>query len=230
LNIYASASAQTYIDSLSGTPAAQPSGPLFGGDTDIQASALLFFPDDGAGSALRLSAGAPDNFGFNLPEYYPGPSISPGTGRLYIWKETLKLIAKKPLTGYGLDTLSYAFPQNHLDKIAGLGAYSIYVTKPHNAFIAYAYGAGIPALAVFLLFNAFAAVAFMRWFLARRKAGEAPDIMIMCAHLGWAAYLVQAFVNDDLISTTPLWWTLFGIGAGMVYTALRSSGNKPEAG
>ena len=153
---------------------------------------------------------------FELPSYFPESSLSPGTGRLYIWKETLRLIAQKPVTGYGMDTLSYAFPQNHLDKVAGLGSYSIYVTKPHNAYIGYAYGAGIPALIAFLALNVFAAVAFLRWFFSRRAAGEAPDVMIMCAFLGWAAYLAQAFVNDDLISTAPLWWTLFGVGAGLI--------------
>ena len=163
--------------------------------------------------------------GFDLPQDFPEASVSPGTGRLYIWEETLRLIASKPLTGYGMDTLSYAFPQNHLEKIAGLGSYTIYVTKPHNVYIGYAYGAGIPALLAFMALNVFAAVAFLRWFMSRRATGEAPDMMIMCAFLGWAAYLVQAFVNDDLISTAPLWWTLFGVGAGLLRAATSARNN-----
>jgi len=79
---------------------------------------------------------------------------------------------------------------------------------------------------VFLLFNVFAAINFVKWFLLRRSSLRhlnKSDIMIMCAHLGWAAYLIQGFVDDSLISTAPLWWTLFGIGAGMVHTTLRAS-------
>ena len=170
---------------------------------------------------LKLSANDEYSLDFNLPDYYPDAGVSPGTGRLYIWKETLKLVTKKPLVGYGMDTLSYTFPQNDLEKIAGLGSYAIYVTKPHNVFIGYAYGAGVPALIVFLIFNAFGAMAFLGWFISRRKSAEPPDLLILCAHLGWAAYLVQAFVNDDLISTAPLWWALFGTGAGMIYSAMR---------
>ncbi|MCL2057892.1 MAG: O-antigen ligase family protein, partial [Oscillospiraceae bacterium] len=170
-------------------------------------------------TAQHASTSNPALADFNLPTHFPSPGIAPGTGRLYIWRETMRLIAKRPLTGYGMDTLVYAFPQNHLEKVAGLGDYSFYVTKPHNAFISYAYGAGIPALLSFMLLNIFAAVAFLRWFFALRKAREKPDLLIMCAFLGWAAYLVQAFVNDDLISTAPLWWTLFGVGAGLLAAA-----------
>ena len=160
---------------------------------------------------------------FDLPDYFPKPGISPGTGRLYIWKDTLRLIMRKPLTGYGMDTLSYAFPQNDLEKVAGMGSYDIYITKPHNIYIAYAYGAGIPALLAFLLLNILGAAAFLRYFISRKKSREAPDLMIMCSLLGWAAYLVQAFVNDDLISTAPLWWTLLGVGLGLINASTETS-------
>ena len=186
-------------------------------------SVMLLIAESSAAALIAESfdAAAP-LAGFNLPPYFPESSVSPGTGRLYIWVETLRLITRRPFIGYGMDTLSYAFPQNNIDKIAGLGSYNIYVTKPHNIYIGYAYGAGIPALLAFLSLNAFAAAAFLRWFFARRAAGETPDIMIMCAFLGWAAYLVQAFVNDDLISTAPLWWALFGVGAGLLRQASRA--------
>jgi hypothetical protein len=174
-------------------------------------------------SFLRLSAGAKYSLDFNLPDYYPEAGLSPGTGRLYIWKETLGLIAKRPFFGYGMDTLSYAFPQNELNKVSGLGSYAIYVTKPHNIYVGYAYGAGVTALIAFLVFNVFGAAAFLRWFASRRKAVRAADLLILCAHLGWAAYLVQGFVNDDLISTAPLWWALFGAGAGMAYSVMRKT-------
>jgi hypothetical protein len=163
--------------------------------------------------------GKPYSTDFNLPAHFPEPAISPGTGRLYIWRETLKLIAKKPILGYGMDTLSYAFPQNRLEKVAGIGDYAVFVTKPHNMFIGYAYGAGVPALLAFLLFNAFAAAAFLRYFFKRGSGGEKPDVTVMCAFLGWLAYLVQGFVNDALISTSPLWWALFGAGAGLLPAA-----------
>ena len=179
-------------------------------------------------TAPRQPAASADSFDFDLPEVFPEPGISAGTGRLYIWKETFRLIARKPFTGYGMDTLSYAFPQNRLDKVAGLGSYSIFVTKPHNAYIGYAYGAGVPALLVFLALNVFGAAAFLRYFFSRKTAGEAPGTLILCAFMGWAAYLVQAFVNDDLISTAPLWWTLFGIGAGLIREAGREAGRQPE--
>ena len=153
---------------------------------------------------------------FELPAYFPKSAVSAGTGRVYIWKHTLKLIAKRPLAGYGMDTLTYAFPQNDMEKVAGLSSYSAYITKPHNVFVGYAYGAGLPALLAFLLLNIFGAISFFRYIIRQKSALKPPDALIMCALLGWAAYIVQAAVNDDLISTAPIWWTLFGIGAGLL--------------
>jgi len=119
-----------------------------------------------------------------------------------------------------MDTLSYAFPQNRLDKVSGLGSYAVFVTKPHNIFIGYAYGAGIPALLAFLALNAFAAAAFLSYMFSKKTAGKKLDGLAICFMLGWVAYLAQGFVNDDLIATAPLFWTMLGIGAGILQAEL----------
>ena len=206
-----SASAPTILP-LS-TSSATPSIPnelALSAPSDVPTALTLSTPSAPAATQISYSTD------FALPQFFPKRGLSAGTGRVYIWKETLRLIAKKPLFGYGMDTLSYAFPQDSLEKLSGIGSYSVFVTKPHNAYIGYAYGAGVPALLAFLLLNVFGAIAFLRWFFKRRSFGVALNPLIICIFLGWLAYLVQAGVNDDLIATAPIWWTLFGLGAGML--------------
>ena len=147
---------------------------------------------------------------------FPEPAVAPGTGRLYIWRETVKLIRSRPFFGYGMDTITYNFPQMSTDKVSGLGQYRIFVTKPHNIFLGYAYGAGVPALLVFLLLNALAGIRFLSYLIHCRKNSKPVSVTVLCFAMAWTAYLVQGLVNDDLIATTPIWWTIFGIGLGVI--------------
>ena len=173
-------------------------------------------------SALPETSGAED-----FPAYadvgglvelpvFPESAVAPGTGRLYIWRETVKLIRARPFFGYGMDTITYNFPQMSTDKVSGLGQYRIFVTKPHNIFLGYAYGAGIPALLVFLLLNVLAVIRFLSYFIYCRKNSKPVSVTVLCFAMAWTAYLVQGLVNDDLIATTPIWWTIFGIGLGVI--------------
>ena len=153
---------------------------------------------------------------------FPEPAVAPGTGRLYIWKETIKLIIQRPLSGYGMDTITFNFPQRDIAKISGLGSHQIIVTKPHNAYLGYAYGAGIPALLVFLLLNLLAGGRFLIYIIHCRRNKKTISVAVLCYAMAWSAYLVQACVNDDLIATAPIWWTLLGIGLGVIHREMTS--------
>jgi hypothetical protein len=39
---------------------------------------------------------------------------------------------------------------------------------------------------------------------------------------------VQGLVNDDLISTAPIWWALFGIACGIARSAPPEEGRSAE--
>ena len=167
----------------------------------------------------------------------PEPGLAPATGRFYIWRETAKLIVKRPFFGYGMDTITYNFPQSDPQKIANLGELYVMVTKPHNVYLSYAYGAGISALIVFLAINALGLVALIRYIYRRKKEGMPFDPVAMCFMAGWAAYLIQALVNDDSIAVAHIWWALFGIAAALIINCLpngsagglKTTPGKPES-
>jgi hypothetical protein len=141
---------------------------------------------------------------FNLP-----PSKwAPGTGRLYIWPETLKLIEAHPILGYGRDTLPYVFNQNDPNKASGLADPNIIVDKPHNIFLDIAVGSGIPCLLVFLALCFCYIKDNIRSFKSRVVSQDSNILIIL--FVGWCAFLIQGMFNDTIIGTGIIFWILFG--------------------
>jgi O-antigen ligase len=143
----------------------------------------------------------------------PAQGHSAGNGRVYIWNETLKLIQKKTFTGYGQDTLSYYFPQNDINKIAGLGTYNTLISKPHNLYLGIAYGSGIPAMLTLLY------LFFMHFYRTGQyliKAERNHTVILPAAlFLFFCAFTVQWLFNDSVIGSAAIFWTLLGISVSL---------------
>ncbi|NLC25188.1 MAG: O-antigen ligase family protein [Fastidiosipila sp.] len=162
----------------------------------------------------------PDENGvLNLPS--PKPSLD--SGRIYIWTLTMDLIKEKPILGYGLDTLGYYFP--HYDLKGAEYLSSNIVDKPHNMYLAMAFGSGIPALLAFLII----VVLYLKEnvFLYSTKINTHRKIMLLCILGGCLAYLFQGNFNDSIIGTAPLFWILLGMGISLLHQEKHSiEGNK----
>lgn len=143
----------------------------------------------------------------------PASAVSGLSGRVYIWKETLELIKARPFLGYGQDTLAYYFPQNDINMIAGMGSYDNVITKPHNMYMSIAYGTGVPALlALLALFLLHFYHTGRRLWLAERSENLALPAALF---LFFCAFTIQWLVNDSIIGSSAIFWTLMGIGASL---------------
>ncbi len=113
---------------------------------------------------------------------------SAGSNRLYIWKETLRLIPANPAFGVGPD---------HLDIPLGPGYYA---DKAHNIYLEIAVTMGLFALVAYLWF-----LATFFWRPRRRRGGPVLlPIMIL-------TYLCQGFFNIDVVGVMPLFWITLGL-------------------
>lgn len=150
----------------------------------------------------------PDETGvLNLPSY----SYGLDSGRIYIWTQTIDLIKERPLLGYGLDTIAYYFP--HYD-LKGSTIANTVVDKPHNMYLAMAYGAGIPAL---LLFFVLVIHYFKKsLFLYQENINTHRSVILLCILGGCLAYLFQGVFNDSIIGTAPIFWIIFGVGVSLL--------------
>ncbi len=144
-----------------------------------------------------------ENGDLNLPSF----GTAAGSGRIHIWAETWILIKEKPVLGYGLDTLGYYYPHYDIENIENLTG--TLVDKPHNMYLALAFGSGIPALLTFLVLVIF--YLKKNLFLYSFKINTHQRIMLLCILGGCLAYLFQGLFNDSIIGTAPLFWIILGI-------------------
>lgn len=145
----------------------------------------------------------------------PEQGVGPGSGRLYIWTETLKLVKERPLTGYGMDTLPFFFPQNDPQIYANIENYNLIVDKPHNMYVGILYGAGIFALFAFLAMLVIHFYNHAKIFIKNKLADETL-IYLAALFAGWWAYLMQAVFNDTIVGTAPIFFVLFGVGVSLL--------------
>lgn len=127
----------------------------------------------------------------------PERTISGGSGRIYIWENMMSLIKERPLFGYGLDTLTYHFPQNDINKRDGFWNENTLIDKPHNLYIGILYGTGLLGLIAFMCIL-FIYTSYLVKYI--RKDRQAP--IIWAFTFGWGAFLIQAVFNDSVIGAT----------------------------
>jgi len=174
-----------------------------------QATGSLSSSSSMANSETRKATAISTTDEFNLPP----AGISAGSGRIYIWDKTIKLIKKRPLFGYGLNTLPYYFPQDDIMNVTGLGTYQDIVDKPHSFYLEIAYGSGLIALlsmlSLFILF-------FCKGLTYCWQAGNSKSAVYHAAIITFfVAFILQWLFNDSIISTSAIFWIMAGIGVSL---------------
>lgn len=126
-----------------------------------------------------------------------------GSGRVEIWRITLKLIAKTPLLGSGPDTLIDGLLHNLKYEI-----YNYMLTtgnhfdKAHNEYLQIAATIGIPALIIYLTF-------IVQIFAKSKNLFSNTAIFILIVPI--ISYISQAFFNISTIGVAPIFWFLLGV-------------------
>ncbi len=163
------------------------------------------------------SSSEPTDGEFKIPTL-PQSGISAGTGRVYIWEKTLETAMEKPLFGYGMDTYSFVFPQNDIDKIAGLRTYNVIVDKPHNMYLGLLIGSGAFALLVFILLIVSVLIKGLKavW---KRNTTQSENAVMLTLFSGFIAYIVQGLMNDSVVGSAVIFWILLGVLVSILYKA-----------
>ena len=84
-----------------------------------------------------------------------------GGGRPVIWRDTLRMAAARPLTGYGLETFQTAFLQWQSEDLAHLFP-DFHQESPHNTLLDALVSAGVPGLLLVLCWGGLGLVAGLR--------------------------------------------------------------------
>ena len=148
---------------------------------------------------------------FELP-VLPDQKWGPGTGRIYIWEKTLELVTKRPLMGYGLDTLVYQFPHDHIEARGNLNEVTV-VDKPHNIYVGVIYGTGIIGVVAFL---GMILLSLKGTLLAIFRFNKSTGFIVTLC-IAWLAFLIQALFNDTSIGITGPLFVIGGITVGVLF-------------
>lgn len=120
-------------------------------------------------------------------------TLADGATRFTLWKMAGKGVAERPIIGWGQEGFSYVFSKHYEPS---LYAQEPWFDRAHNVFIDWLIAGGIPALVLFMLLLANAAITIYR------KGTRAERIFLIAA---LSAYSFQAlFVFDNLFSYVPL--------------------------
>lgn len=127
-----------------------------------------------------------------------------GSGRISIWKMTIKLIMQKPIFGCGTDNLRDGLRENCTEDFANyFERTKTEIDKAHNEYLHIAATIGIPALIIYLSFLGIIVFPKMK-VMFKDKIMFIFTVTIIC-------YLTQAFFNISTIGVAPLFWMFLGL-------------------
>jgi putative inorganic carbon (HCO3(-)) transporter len=127
-----------------------------------------------------------------------------GSGRVQIWKMTLKAIGDNPILGSGPENLKEHFIRtNNEGFIAYHKRTGKTVDKAHSEILHITAVSGIPAAIIFILF-----LTTLFWHKRRILFSfNSSTILAMCI----TVYFLQSLFNISIITVAPLFWVLLGV-------------------
>ena len=123
-----------------------------------------------------------------------------GTKRMYIWKNTLKVVPNHLLHGVGIDSFHKAFDGKALTLKTSYS--NILYDKAHNEYLQTLVTQGIFALASYLFIYGYAV------YKGNKNAFKNKEIYLVLPVIG---YLVQAFFNISVIEVAPIFYIALGL-------------------
>ena len=120
-----------------------------------------------------------------------------GTGRIYIWKNTIPKIAEHWLTGVGPDNFLHAFKPPLIDPISRYK-----VDKAHNEYLQMMLCEGLLAGLTYIGLLSYI------WFGCAKTKMDSIMFALFCAFTG---YIIQAFFSISMTRVAPFYWVIFGM-------------------
>ena len=125
-----------------------------------------------------------------------------GSGRIYIWRNTLPLLRERLLTGGGPDTFSHRMTAVFTRTGENGKTIRRTIDSAHNEYLNILINQGLPAL---LFYLAALVCSLVRWF--RRRGGAAAALIgaaLFC-------YALQAFFGISTPSCAGFFWVFWGL-------------------
>lgn len=114
-----------------------------------------------------------------------------GSGRVTIWKNSLKIVPKYFWIGSGLDTFGWVYPDQG----------SVFYDKAHNEYLQLLVTSGIYTLVIYL-------VLLLNIFIDGIKSNNKLVWILLMPFIG---YVLQAFLNISVVNVAPIFYMIMGM-------------------
>ncbi len=132
-----------------------------------------------------------------------------GTGRGYIWVQSLPVMKDSLLLGKGCGNFAFNFRQNELVGLLNThGSMKYVIDRPHNWYLQVFVSNGLPFLICMLVLFAIIVIKGIR--LAIRKEIGAFELGLLA---GVLTFMITGLINDSCITVNPLFWLVLGLTA-----------------
>ena len=132
-----------------------------------------------------------------------------GTGRGYIWVQSLPVMKDSLLLGKGCGNFVFNFRQNELVGLLNThGSMKYVIDRPHNWYLQVFVSNGLPFLICMLVLFAIIVIKGIR--LAIRKEAGAFELGLLA---GVLTFMITGLINDSCVTVNPLFWLVLGLTA-----------------
>ena len=132
-----------------------------------------------------------------------------GTGRGYIWVQSLPVMKDSLLLGRGCGNFVFNFRQNELVGLLNThGSMKYVIDRPHNWYLQVFVSNGLPFLICMLVLFAIIVIKGIR--LAIRKEAGAFELGLLA---GVLTFMITGLINDSCVTVNPLFWLVLGLTA-----------------
>jgi hypothetical protein len=134
------------------------------------------------------------------------------SGRGYIWGRTIPMLKTYLIKGSGADNYPLAFPQDDfVAKLRNGSDASLVIDKPHNMYMQIGINTGVISLialvSVWVLYIISSLILYTKTTLDTFEKIFGASCLVSII-----GYLAAAMFNDHIVSVSPLFWTILGIG------------------
>lgn len=125
-----------------------------------------------------------------------------GSGRVFIWKRSIKLVRIHPVFGSGVDTTENMFMKYYKNDVKKFMGDNISVDKAHNEVLQIMVTEGIPAAAVYVL------IVFYVIYKGYKNKDNIIVFSLLCSVI---SYFVQSMFNISNVGIASTYWLFLGI-------------------
>ena len=134
------------------------------------------------------------------------------SGRGYIWGRTIPMLKTYFIKGSGADNYPIAFPQDDfVAKLRNGSDASLVIDKPHNMYMQIGINTGVISLIALISVWVLYIVSSLKLY-TKITFNSLEKIVGASCLVSIIGYLAAAMFNDHIISVSPVFWLILGIG------------------